>query len=194
MASALDIIQVVVEGALLAQRIMSVYQFVSADAVTDSQVIGDLTDRVQSDMYGTLTATLADNYVISNMEFKNLTTNTLMDVVTWTGDAFMAVGELLPLGIAGLVTANTGTPKVRGRKFIPAITENSCTDSLWTGATVTALTNFAAMYIGAFIGVESAAPWAPGVRSSSGIFRPFTEALVSNIPAYQRRRKQGVGE
>lgn len=194
MASALDIIQVVVEGALLAQRILSVYQFVSTDAVTDEDLMDDLTDRIENDMYAELTTSLANNFVISNLEFKNLTDNTLIDVIPWGGAAFSSAGELLPLGVAGLVTANTATPKVRGRKFIAGLTEGSCNDSLWDSALVTVLTDFAAAYVSGFIGAVSSSPWAPGVKSSTGPFRPFTEAIVSNIPAYQRRRKQGVGE
>lgn len=193
MASALDVIQVVVEGALLAQRILSVYQFIMADAASDEDVIADLAEYMENALYIELESTLANDYVISNYEFKNLTDNTLMDVVPAT-IAFTNVGEILPLGVAGLVTANTATPKVRGRKFIPGLTEGSCADSLWGSPTVTVFNSFAAAYIAPFLGAVSGTAYAPGVTSSIGTFRPFTEALVSNIPAYQRRRKQGVGE
>lgn len=194
MASALDVFQVIVEGALLAQRILSVYQFILADTTPDADVVEDLSERM-TDLYPTtLLATMADNYVLESLYIKNLTQNEDLGQVSWPGDQPSGTGELLPLGIAALITAPTALPGTRGRKFLPAMVEGNCTDSLWTSGLMTVLNAFGVAYISGFIGGTSGSAYAPGVLDKNGAFRGFIEALTTNVPAYQRRRKQGAGE
>lgn len=194
MAGALDIIQVIVEAAILGQRILSVYEFVSTQNILDEDAKEDLRTHLQDTVYPTILPSLADELEMQSLYFKNLTDNLDLGQLAWTGDQPTSTGEPLPLGVAGLIVAPTALPKTRGRKFIAGVTEGSCNGSLWDSSLVTAMTNFGAAYISAFLGASNDDPWQPGVSDKNGVFRPFIEALVTNIPAYQRRRKQGVGE
>lgn len=194
MASALDVIQLIVEGYILAQRVLSVYEYIVTDATPDEDILEDFADQITAGYTTPFMAVMSDDLDFSSVYFKNMTSNTLMGQISWPGDQPSGTVEPLPLGNSMLITAVTATPGTRGRKFLPGASEGNCNDTLWNTTTMNLLTTFGAWYIAPFIGVVSGSPYAPGVRDKNGIFRVFTEALVSNIPAYQRRRKQGVGE
>ena len=103
--------------------------------------------------------------------------------------------EQLPRGVAALINARTTDPDVQGKKYIPGITEGGLTDGLWQAALITQLVNFADDWLTAFVGGTSGGSWTPGVWSpkNTNFFAASGDALIPTIPAYQRRRKRGVG-
>ena len=107
------------------------------------------------------------------------------------GDAMQGV---TPAANAGYLLAQTALPKSRGSKYIPGISEDAITDGTFSGGAVINLLALAALYL---LPVETAV----GAILQTGILsRPLAafvefivEASTTDVPAYQRRRKPGVG-
>ena len=106
-----------------------------------------------------------------------------------------SVSDQLPRGVAALINANTLDPDVQGKKYIGGMVEGNIADGLWESGLVTALGLFAAEWLAGFTGGTSGATWAPGIWSPTGTnFHASNGAFITpTIPAYQRRRKRGVG-
>lgn len=116
------------------------------------------------------------------------------------GSAAMTVtlldtGQMLPHGVAPVVTGRTVDPDVNGRKFFPAYGENAQDESTLNGAALTALAIGGALWISAFVGASTGSTIDPGVWSVTQVaFKKFVDHLIVNaIMGYQRRRKPGVG-
>lgn len=194
MADALDIIRVVAEMALVGQKILNIYDFVATDPTDDADLMSDLGDWIE-DAMADIKMRISNNLSFSSLQFKNVTQATDMGFTSWPtftvgGDA---TNEVLPLGVAGLVTMPTAVSKVRGRKFLCGITEAYCEDGVWTAATVTDLIAYGDILINPIIGTLTGSPIAYGVVKALGGFQPVVAYDVVNVPSYQRRRKQGVG-
>lgn len=114
------------------------------------------------------------------------------DVWTWNPTS---AGEPLPRGVAALVNVKTLDPDVNGKKYYPGMTEAGSTDGLWGAGTVTDLQDSSTEWVGTFAGAVSGADWVPGIWSPTRTnFYPFSGTIiVPTIPAYQRRRKNGIG-
>jgi hypothetical protein len=112
----------------------------------------------------------------------------------WTYDPTETT-EQLPRGTAGLINAKTTDPDVNGKKYLPGLCEGASVDGLWGTGVVALMVNFADVWVGTFVGGTSGAAWTPGIWSpTKGNLLPASgTVLVPSIPAYQRRRKQGVG-
>lgn len=113
---------------------------------------------------------------------------------TWTWDP-TETNEPSPRGVSILINARTLDPDVSGKKYLAGNTIQDIDDSLFSAAIVANAVLFAADWYTAFTGGTSGASWTPAIWSPTR-----TNALVLNgtvlvptIPAYQRRRKQGVG-
>lgn len=106
-----------------------------------------------------------------------------------------AAGQQLPRGTALLINAKSINPDVNGKKYLGAHTEDSVTDGLFTLGEVGRAADFAVDWFTDFTGLASAAEFDPGIWSPTyGVFYPMGEvAIIPSIPAYQRRRKNGVG-
>jgi hypothetical protein len=113
---------------------------------------------------------------------------------SWTFNPSNSADQL-PRGVAALINCKTMDPDVSGKKYIPGLTEGAVTAGLFESGTMTALANFADDWLGPFTGGTSGATWIPGVWSPTrtNFYAATGTALISTIPAYQRRRKRGVG-
>jgi hypothetical protein len=101
----------------------------------------------------------------------------------------------LPRGVAGLINLKTTDPDVSGKKYVGGLVEGDLSEGLWSAATVAALLNFAVSWYTGFAGTDSAATWTPGIWSIvETVFKAaVAQVIIPTIPAYQRRRKRGVG-
>lgn len=115
-------------------------------------------------------------------------------VVAWVYN-FTNTDDQLPRGNAGLVNFKTTDPDVSGKKYIPGLTESGVNDGLINAGLLTAIGNYAIDVMDPFVGGVSGATWTPGVWSVVGtVFKAYSQqAITSNVMAYQRRRKRGVG-
>lgn len=188
-----DILQVVANMSLFGQQVLNVYHVASTGAHDDEDAVGDILVAL-SDLYLNIDEDLVDDLSFVSVVIKNITADADLGEFDWndltTGGQ---TGDALPTGVAGLITMPTARLKTRGRKFFPGFAEVNTTNGLFAGDAITDLTAAAAYLSSTFLGDFSGDPYAWGVVGSDSLFWPFLSAIVSNIPAYQRRRKQGVG-
>jgi len=107
-----------------------------------------------------------------------------------------SIGDPLPSGVAALVTAYTPTSKVIGKKYFPGLSEVGQTAGLWIGGVLSAMMQSGLVWINTFdCDPPSEGRFYPGVWSLKKVaFVGFAPSLSTrDVPAYQRRRKQGVG-
>ena len=114
------------------------------------------------------------------------------DAWTWNPTG---TGEQLPRGVALLINARTLDADVSGKKYIGGLTEPSALDGIWWSTMLASAADYADDWIAPFTGATSTAPWVPVVWSPTKT-QPWVfngAVIIPTIPAYQRRRKQGVG-
>lgn len=147
-----------------------------------AEVVADLTEDMSFDTIDVYKRVLTDwDYLVTNVP--NITPT--------------QVGEVMPPGVAALMTGYTSLNRVFGRKFFYGYTEADI-DSGVLGATALGdLADAALEYITAFNGgsMGPADFLVPGVWSTKvAAFVPFgVVAVVKDTMSYQRRRKTGVG-
>jgi len=106
------------------------------------------------------------------------------------------VTEMLPHGVAAVITAYTSHPRVRCRKFFPGLAEGDCSGSTLLPALQTDLTSMAALWLTGIVVTGAAKLYAQALSVSgayAGTVSPLVAAAISPIMGYQRRRKPGVG-
>lgn len=191
---ALSIIEAVAEMSMLGQTVLNVWHAVSTDAGDDDDAMDEMAAKLD-DLYSIVNGEMDASLSYVGINFKNITENVVMGTRTWpslsTGG--YASIDALPLGVAACISFPTGIPGVRGRKFLPAYTEGSLVEALWNAATVDSLEDFAVDAVAGWLGSTIVGPWVFGVVDKVGAFQPYDSYIVNNVPAYQRRRKQGVG-
>lgn len=101
----------------------------------------------------------------------------------------------IPRGVAALINLKTTDPDVSGKKYIGGMTDDQLEDGLWTAGALSNLASFAVDWYAGFVGTDSGADWAPGIWSTKDtVFKlAVSSVVIPSIPAYQRRRKRGVG-
>lgn len=100
----------------------------------------------------------------------------------------------LPGGICALVSASMAGGGRSARKFIGGLSEVASLGDRWTSATLVALIALNIQWYSSFTATNGLV-FMPEVFSAvNGTFTPIVPAgHISVIPAYQRRRKPGVG-
>jgi hypothetical protein len=191
-----DVLEVVPEGSYGAvAEVLNVYQFkVIGDPIAlDADLLEDVEELLTAIL--TIVKALVHTYQSwSKFRVRNITkgTATLEQsfaspiVGTGTGDSF-------PQGAAGLVVFKTAHPRVQLRKFIgvPA-TQYSTSTGYLSGAGTTILEDFADLLLAPID--TTLTTYAYGHQSPvAETFLVPTTAVVTNNPAYQRRRRPGTG-
>lgn len=107
-----------------------------------------------------------------------------------------SIGDPLPSGVAALITAYTYVSKVIGKKYLPGLSELGQTAGLWVAGVLSHMLASGVEWISGFDDVaDSTSHWYPGVWSLKTVgFQSFAPSVATrDVPAYQRRRKAGVG-
>lgn len=96
--------------------------------------------------------------------------------------------------VSAYLLAYTDLPKQRGSKYVPGINEGAYDNNLFSGGALLDMAALLASYL-SIINPGGATELVPGVLSRTLLtFVPFIgNGLVDAQPAYQRRRKDGVG-
>jgi len=104
-------------------------------------------------------------------------------------------GEAGAAAVSGYLKADTEIPKTRGSKYVPGIGEGVMTDGLLSVESLGDLALLLLDFFSTFVGGISSARYEPGVVSRpSETWVPFNgSGYVTDLPAYQRRRKPNVG-
>jgi len=107
-----------------------------------------------------------------------------------------SIGDPLPSGVAILGELLTDTSRVVGKKYVGGLSELAQTAGQWISTVSAAMLSSISEWMAQFQDlVDTTTYYVPGVYSTKALaFKPFTGAgVVRAIPAYQRRRKEGVG-
>nr|CRY96614.1 hypothetical protein [uncultured prokaryote] len=179
----------------VAQNIFA-YTVISLSDPDSSNVANDFVARMLA-IYAHVTPAMSDLIDGNTLEmYVRDTTNqewTLVETDSMAALVGEASDEMLPHGVAGLVSALSVNNRTSGRKYLPGLTEGAQAEGQWTASTLSGIASYAAGYAGGFAG--GAGAYAPGVWSETDQeFYAFQGgAVVNGIAAYQRRRKVGVG-
>lgn len=162
-----------------------------ADIIDDSLVwLADMFGEITTVVSDTVDGSSSEGYVYDAIDddWDQFETD------NWTFNPSNATGEL-PRGAAALLNAKTTDPDVNGKKYLGGFAEGSLALGLWGAATVADLVDFGAGWVIPFVGATSGADWTPGIWSPTRtVFLPSNLVVtIPTIPAYQRRRKRGVG-
>lgn len=103
-------------------------------------------------------------------------------------------GEVTSAAVSGYLLAYTPIPKARGSKYVPGMSEVGVSSGAFTSGVQTVLLSLLGLYISQY-----AAPG--GLKLNPGLlslvlneFIDFNATgAIDTLPAYQRRRKAGVG-
>ena len=103
--------------------------------------------------------------------------------------------DQIPRGAAALLNLKTTDPDVSGKKYFGGISEDRITDGLYTATFMTGLIAAGVDWATDFVGSVTGAAWDPGVWSPTheAFYSAGTVIIIPFIPAYQRRRKRGIG-
>ena len=175
--------------------VMNVFyaRLVAGGGASQSALRGDLAAWME-DVYDGLQPGIVDDVTFDEIQLFNMTDGTPEPTESWpTLTVGGSTGDPLPEGVAALVIARTGLSRVIGKKYFGLFSEAAATDGLWTAPTMALFATAGADWITPFTGA-SLATWDPVVwRRVAMTHAAFTEAVTTNVPAYQRRRKRGVG-
>lgn len=94
--------------------------------------------------------------------------------------------------LAALALAPTSEKRVRGRKYLPGITEAWITNSVLNSSAMTALTNFCVKWLAPII-LGGNVLWTPGLWRKLKPFINLTVTIAKSIAGIQRRRRPGQG-
>lgn len=163
----------------------------------DDDVLDDLEDYADA-MYANLTIHVVDevngNEIFGYRWDSGDQDFDLFGTEPWAWDP-SSTDSQLPRGVASFLKAPTTNPDVQGRKYLGGHAEDVLAQGVWTAGLIAALALFGGDWVTPLIGTLTGATLTPGVWSVKlSQFFPFTaEVGVVTIPAYQRRRKRGVG-
>jgi hypothetical protein len=106
----------------------------------------------------------------------------------------LTTSEAEPATLAGYIQGNTNTAKVRGRKYVPGIPEDSLDDGLLDAEILADLAVLLLAYL-TDIPLGAGGDLVAGVLSRVlESFIPFNgSGTTTDVPAIQRRRKPNVG-
>lgn len=162
----------------------------------DDDVVAAVETWVEA-LYTTIDDLLSDELTMGDVEvYKYDSGQTRWDLIG-TADpsvTFAATSEMLPHGVSALVRAYTTNPRVISRKYIGGLTEGAQEDGVWNAAALSALADFGNAWDNTsqvtVNNLLAPACWSTKVNDVYGL--NDTEIALAN-PAYQRRRRPGVG-
>lgn len=174
---------------------INVFQFrlASGGPLTDDEAIDDVLNIV-NDLYSALYILQSILIIYDTIRLYNQSQSLLLGVHDWpTRTAGTETVHPIPPGVCALVNFTTAVPKVILRKFFGGFTEDqNQDDGTWNGTLVTAVALVATNLLAPLVG--SYGTWEYGYTSPKTLGWVAPNGSSNNdIPAYQRRRKQGSG-
>jgi len=199
MADSGDILRIVIQyGIPAASTMLNVFYARCTDSVSDENVLLDWVEWATDEWgaaWDNMGALLAEINQVS------------VDVVDFEGHVLANIGsEVLAIpgtvdfdpaagGVAAYMKADTEIPKTRGSKYIPGLTEDNIDGGFFDVTILGELAVLFVKYLTDWIGAAGGKTYQMGVPSRTLLeFVPFEGGgTFTDVPAYQRRRKPGVG-
>jgi len=157
---------------------------------TDDTVVDAMAEFCE-DFFSLMPPLQSTNLLYRDIAVYNVTQDRPMGTVDWPG---LTAGEVtstqvVPNGIAGLITADTGYSKSRPKKYLPGFTESNLEGNSIGSGLITALGTALGFWL-ADISLSSGNSLYSGTWSKTfATFRPLLSGIVRSYVAYQRRRK-----
>ena len=170
-------------------------QQTSASTVSDADALLDWTGQLD-DLYTNVVPDIADTVTIDRYELAKVTVVASEEVLEFIGVGTVTpqpanANEMLPHGVCMLFSARlSGAGRGSARIFLPGFTEAAAAAGIWLPAVIVAMAPAIVDWATTF-GVGNR--WNPGTHSALKGFRTMILPQARNIPAYQIRRKPGVG-
>jgi hypothetical protein len=167
----------------------------SGTSISDEDAKDDLAAWLE-DMYTITALLMPTNLTFEDIDYFNLTQDAPMGTLSWptlvAGNG--ATTEIAATGVCAVITAFTNVVRVHGRKFFGPLVETVIDAGYLNSTVMTGMAGVITLWITPFTGTVSGETWAPGVwQRLTGTFKTFRDAVIRNVPGYQRRRKAGVG-
>ena len=177
------------------EDVVNVYQFqlTSATPMADGVAMIQLGGHINA-MYLNAVAYQTSDFLYRDLTYRNITTGLLMGVTPWPSVVSGTAGATNnPPGIAGVINMATTVARVILRKYIGGLTSTLIDADGTFSASVQAML----LVIGNYLigGLSSGGDtWEYGHLSPKTLgFEVPASATATDIPGYQRRRKQGRG-
>lgn len=197
--SAGDILRVVLEYAFPgAGTALNVFHYIYSGGDVDETTVMDAIVEWAENEWGATWAGMASSTATLEgvrVEEVNVAGELLRDVgAELIGIVGTNGADVMPAAVSAYVQGYTNVPQVFGRKYVPGISEASIDNGTFTAGQLAQLALLLLDYIDE-INVGTGQNLFPGVLSKrENAFKSFTNVgLFNNLPAYQRRRKSGVG-
>lgn len=160
----------------------------------DSDVVG-AAGRFLEDVYTPILNDLPGAFTFEDYKVTNVTADVDLGVSGFpTLTVGQSPGERTPEGIAGLVRGTSDTPGHEARKYFGPFVLGNLVDGLWDSSFLIDLTNAGLAAFGFYDDPVNNVDFTPIVLDRlTGTQRPISLVQASATPAYQRRRKPGVG-
>lgn len=173
------------------------YYFYGGDTVDETDISDAFETFVTVDWYDTWFGLAAQTAAIVGHEVQKVsnTGEILEDIDLQVHNLPGNVpSEVMPAAVSAYLGSKTAIPQVRGSKYVPGIAEQTIDDGIFNAG---ALANMALLLIDYLkdLNVAGGGILRPGTISKrEANFLSFTKVgLLNDVPAYQRRRKVGVG-
>lgn len=200
MADIGEIVRVVVKYSQPnASETLNVFWFkITDNAPSDEQMVGDFEEWVLNEWGGPWADFAASDVSVERFDIDIINPDGTVDrniggtTVTLAGTV---LGDVNSAADSGYIMAYTALPKSRGSKYVPGLADTDVVNNLISSEAFTDLLNLVAVFLAVYVGIESGAEYSPGVlRRAVDLFELFQDSgYVTDVPAYQRRRKLGVG-
>lgn len=170
---------------------------VAGAPIDDSDLLDGIENYVRTEWGAAWAPTAADSSVIAAIDCQVLNANGTVKRDLGLASINVAgtgVGGVLAAATSAYFIAPTFTPKVRGSKYIPGMSEGALADGVWQSVSKTALLVLAGVWL-AGVDLDGVPYLIAGVLSKklAGFVALGDSVGVSSTPAYQRRRKPNVG-
>lgn len=175
--------------------IVNVFEFdlITPTPVSDENTVSDIISILEA-FYTIWLSAQSILVLYRDIRLRNKTQDTVLGTFPWpTLVDGENVNDALPPGVCGLLNFNTDQPRVTPRKYMGGLTTASMdADGSFTPGLVGTLVSLSDFLLSAQ--VEANGDWVYGTKDPDSVFFNFPiSGVVTDIPAYQRRRKQGRG-
>lgn len=170
-------------------------QYTGPSQLSDVDALVDWSGYLE-DIYQNVSPDIANVVTITGFELSRVLIIGGAEVLEFIGTGVVLaqptnINPMLPHGVAMLFSARlSGTGRGAAKKFFPGFTEAAAETGTWQASVLTAMAPAVVDWSTVFGNSDL---WTPGAFSVAKGFRTMFAAVARSIPAYQRRRKPGVG-
>lgn len=191
-----DIIEVAARGEFNGvEDVVNVFQFqyLTAGTINDQGLADDLIEILET-VYSLLDGAMTVLQLFRDLRIFNKTQDRVLGTYPWdTMTAGSDATDPTAPGVGTLVNYSTGVPRVAPRKYYGVFCiDRMDADGTWTAVHTALLASAGAALLGVLTGTLGTYRYGY-LSPKTAAFESAQSVTVTDIPCYQRRRKQGRG-